>query len=193
MTDLGDLLGLPPPQAPVRARTRCADPSCNLPVFVDQLVFGYGHCCAEKRGLIVHRYRLAARPQTGETLLDHLPEETRMEPFPQIRIDVTDLTPDAAHNKILEHARAMISDPSGEIAAAYPSGITAASDDAFRGLAGILERHDPRPGVLSTGADDYSDARCSHCIELETSVPWPCDDYRDAARGLATGLPEAVA
>lgn len=172
-----------------RARARCADPDCGLLVYVDQLVFGYGRCCAEKRGLIIRRHRFAAAAQTGETLLDHLPEEHhRMEPYPQPRIDVTGLDPADAHRKIVDHARFMIGDPSGEIAAAYPNSITAAADDAFRGLIGILERHAPS-GLNSTGS-----TACGPCDESAGRPSgWPCDDYYNAARGLATGLPEARA
>jgi hypothetical protein len=158
-------------------------------VFVDQLVYGFGRCCAEKRGLIIHRYRLAARPQAGETLLDHLPEKEDAvaahpapEPFLQVRIDVTGLDPEAAHRAIVEHAHAMISDPTGEFAAAYPNGITAATDDAYRGLIGILERHAP----LDLGANGI---RCSRCPADAAPAGWPCPDYRDAARGLAAALP----
>lgn len=179
VTDLGDLLGLgPAPARPSRARTRCAD--CHRPVYVDQLVCGLGRCCAERAGLIVRRYRIAAGPQAGETLLDHLPaKESGVEPYPQIRIDVTDLDPDTAHRKIVEHVRAQISDPTGEIAAAYPHGITAACDDTFRGLVAILERHAPYTIVRGT-------RRVPIC---GGDGPWPCPDYRDAAVGLATGLP----
>lgn len=176
MSDLGDLLGLAPARRRPRARTRCRD--CSRPVYVDQLVFGLGRCCAEKAGLIVRRYRLPAGQQAGETLLDYLPaKETRVEPFPQIRIDVAGLDAETAHRKIVEHARSMISDPTGEIAAAYPAGITAATDDAFRGLVGILERHAPHLVAGEFTCDDHD------------GQPWPCLDYRDAARGLATGLP----
>lgn len=43
-----------------------------------------------------------------------------------------------------------------------------------------LERHAPTEGILRE-AGDYSDARCSTCIEEDMNVPWPCDDYRDSA------------
>lgn len=194
MADLGDLLGLPPaPAGGGRARTRCADETCGRPVFVDQLVFGYGRCCAEKRGLVVHRYRLPAAQQAGETLFDHLPaKETSVEPFPQIRIDVTGLDPADAHRKIVEHARSMIADPSGEIAAAYPDGMTAATDDAFRGLVAILERHAP----VELSKDPAAPAFCGACVDRPAATDnvfaWPCADYRDAAAGLATGLPAAA-
>lgn len=156
-------------------------------MYVDQLVFGHGRCCAERRGLIVHRHRLAGAPQLGETLLDQLPEETTVDPYPQARIDVTGLAPDAAHTRIIEHAQAMISDPSGEVAAAYPTGITAAADDAFRGLIAILERHRPRR-CTSCGSAPHVPA--VHYVDNATGRHyWPSDDYRDAARGLATGIP----
>ena len=192
MTDLGDLLGLPPKPAPGRARARCADPACGRPVYVDQMICGYGRCCAEKRGLIVHRYRLPARHQSGETLLDHLPaKESGVEPFPTtFRIDVSDLEPADAHRKILEHCRSMISDPTGEIAAAYPDGLTAATDDAFRGLVRLLERHAP------THPTYPSDCEHHYSLGAGTMYAWPCQDYRDAAAGLAVlaglaaGLPE---
>lgn len=192
MTDLYALLGIPAPRPgrSARARTRCRD--CHRPVYVDQLVYGLGRCCAERAGLIVIRYRFPHQHQTGETLLDHLPKEARVEPFPQARIDVAGMDAPTAHAKIVAHAHTMISDPTGEIAAAFPHGITAAADDAFRGLAGILERHAPTNGALKP-AGDYSDARCGEIHDLEASVAWPCADYRDAARGLATGLPEARA
>ena len=192
MTDLGDLLGLPPkPGRPARARTRCAD--CHRPVYVDQLVYGLGRCCAEKRGLIAHRYRLPAGQQAGETLLDQL-KETRMDPYPQIRIDVTGLTPETAHAKIVAHARSMISDPTGEIAAAYPNGVTAVADDVFRGLVGILERHAPVERTKHPEQPHF----CGACVERPefdgpSAGDWPCPDYADAARGLATGLPKASA
>lgn len=180
----GEIPGLPPAQHQTRPRTRCADPLCHRPVYVDQLVAGFGRCCAENRGLIVIRHRIAARPQHGPTLLDQLPGRTLMEAFPQVRIDVTDLAPRAAHTKIVEHARSMISDPSGEIAAAYPHGITAATDAAFRGLVDILERHAPMDyGTMGAG--------CQHHGHPGAGEAWPCDDYRAAAAGLATGLPGA--
>jgi hypothetical protein len=193
MTDLGDLLGLgPAPPRPARARTRCGD--CHRPVYVDQLVYGLGRCCAERRGLIVHRYRLPASQQAGETLLDHLPTEDRVEPYPQPRIDVAGLDTAGAHAKIVEHARSMISDPTGEIAAAYPNGITAAADDAFRGLVGILERHAPVERTKHPEQPHF----CGACVERPefdgpSAGDWPCADYADAARGLATGLPGATA
>lgn len=187
MTDLLALLGVPVPRdRPARARVRCRNPECGRLVYVDQAVYGLGRCCAEKAGLIVIRYRFPHQHQVGETLLDHLPKEARVEPFPQARIDVAGLEPADAHRKIVEHARAMISDPTGEIAAAFPAGITAAADDAFRGLIGILERHAP---------DDIAERGiyCGDQPHLERLTIWPCDDYRDAARGLATGLPEPAA
>jgi hypothetical protein len=191
MSDQGDLFaGVPLPARGrrARARTRCLD--CTRLVYVDQLVYGRGRCCAEKAGLLVVRYRFPHQHQQGPSLLDHLPEGAHVEPYPTSpRIDVAGLGPDAAHTKIVEHARAMISDPSGEIAAAYPNGITAATDDAFRGLANILERHAPDP--------DGCHRFCSRCVAEATRgpvpVPWPCPDYRDAAAGLATGLPAARA
>ncbi len=112
-------------------------------------------------------------------------EETPVQPYPQPRIDVTGLDPETAHRKIVEHAGIMIADPTGEIAAAYPNGITAATDDAYRGLIGILERHAPR---------DHGGPYCANCALVPGSPdPWPCRDYRDAAAGLATGLPGTAA
>lgn len=187
MSDQGDLFaGVPLPTRGRRARQRvpCGAEGCGRPVYVDQLVFGRGRCCAERAGLIVTRYRFPHQHQAGETLLDHLPTEgARVEPYPQIRIDVAGLDPADAHAKIVEHARSMIADPTGELAAAYPNGLTAATDDAFRGLVGILERHAP-------DVDRSSGPWCSH---PNTGERWPCADYADASRGLATGLPAARA
>lgn len=63
------------------------------------------------------------------------------------------------------------------------TGVTAARD--IEGLAGrrhILERHAP---VSVT----FGGTRCEHCNDRSvTSVRWPCEDYRDAAAGLVTGL-----
>lgn len=179
MTDLGQLLGLPPPQRRIRARTRCR--ACHRPVYVDQLVAGLGHCCAAKAGLIVHRYRLAARPQNGPTLLDHLPEDT-VEPYPQVRVDVTGLDPADAHRKIVEHARSMVSPPGS----AFPAEVLDAANDQWAGIVAILERHAP----LDLAANGI---RCSHCSADQAPAGWPCDDYRDACRGLATGLPTRAA
>jgi hypothetical protein len=187
MSDQGDLFaGVPLPTRGRRTRQRvpCGAEGCGRPVYVDQLVFGRGRCCAEKAGLLVVRYRFPHQHQQGPSLLDHLPEGARVEPYPNAhRIDVAGLAPDAAHTKIVEHARAMIADPSGEIAAAYPHGLTAATDAAFLGLIGILERHAPG---LATGY-----RLCGHAPHTEALDAWPCPDYRDAAAGLATGLPAA--
>lgn len=178
MTDLLALLGIPAPRArPARARTRCADPSCGLPVYVDQLVFGYGRCCAEKRGLIVHRYRLPAGAQAGETLLDHLPKEARVEPFPQARIDVAGMTPAEAHAKILELARAMVPPVPGVLP--FGADVVEAMAAAAAGLVAILERHAPE-------VDRASGPWCTH---PNIGERWPCDDYRDAAAGFAVNLP----
>lgn len=178
------LAGAEPARVPrSRGRVRCRD--CRHLVYVDQLVFGLGRCCAERAGLIVRRYRFPHQHQVGETLLDHLPEGAGVEPYPQIRIDVAGLDPATAHAKIVEHGRSMIADPSGEIAAAYPHGMTAAADDAFRGLVAILERHAPGLAIAV--------CLCDHAPHTDALDAWPCDDYRDAAAGLATGLPEARA
>jgi hypothetical protein len=189
VTQLDLLAGVPLPTRgrTTRARTRCAAEGCGRPVYVDQLVYGLGRCCAEKAGLIVIRHRFPHQRQQGESLLDHLPEGARVEPFPQIRIDVAGLPARDAHTKIVEHARSMIADPTGELAKAYPNGMTAATDDAFRGLVGILERHAPRSVVADA-------AVCDRDYVTGTGITaWPCDDYRDAAAGLATGLPAAAA
>lgn len=69
MTDLGDLLGLP--LIVERARRRqapCRNPDCGRPVYVDRAVYGYGRCCADTLGLVVHRVRLGSAPQTGPDL-----------------------------------------------------------------------------------------------------------------------------
>ncbi len=186
MTDLGDLLGLPPARPAYRPRARCADPTCGRLVFVDQLVFGFGWCCAAKRGLIVHRYRLPATIQTGATLFDHLPEEIPvLDPYPQVRIDVTGLTPVDAHRKIVEHARSMITD-AARAAVVFPPGVLEAVNDQWSGVIAVLERHAPDD---VPGRGIY----CGDQPHLERLTRWPCDDYRDVSRGLATGLPGTAA
>ncbi|WP_431935829.1 hypothetical protein [Micromonospora sp. RP3T] len=73
MSDLGDLLGLP--LAVERARRRrlpCRNPDCDRLVYADRAVYGYGRCCAETLGLVVHRVRVGSAPQTGPDLLAEL-------------------------------------------------------------------------------------------------------------------------
>lgn len=189
MTDLGDILGLPAARLPARARVRCR--ACSHLVYADQLVFGMGRCCAEKHGLLVRRWRLAStNPAEALTLFDRPEDLMELDmQGTQPRVDVTGLNPAATHAKIVGHARIMIADESGEIAAEFPAGVTAATDDAFRGLIGILERHAPH-----TYAADTSCVRCfNHAATgRDHLIAWPCDDYRDAARGISTGLPEAT-
>jgi hypothetical protein len=106
-----------------------------------------------------------------------------VESYPQVRIDVTGQPADVAHARIMDHARnAIVDDPA--IAGVFPESTTTAANDTFRGLIAILERHAP----------DH-DTECSKpCVDTPGHdfeyVSWPCDDYRDAARGLATGLPD---
>lgn len=182
MTDLLALLGIPSPRPgrPARARVRCANPECGRPVFVDQLVYGLGRCCAEKAGLVVHRYRLPAHTQVGETLLDHLPKEHHVDPYPQARIDVTGMTPNEAHAKILELARALV-EPL-PVVAAFPSEVTEALGATAAGLVAILERHAPSDTALRVTC-------CDHAPHFDRLEAWPCDDYRDAAAGFAVNLP----
>lgn len=146
-----------------------------------------GRCCAEKRGLIVRRWRLTAtNPTDAPRLFDSLEDLMAYESFPepgpypeQLRIDVSGLPPADAHSDIVTAARAAIeADP--EIIAKFPNGLTAVSNAHFNGLVRILERHFPTGDL------------CDHCTGLY-GKPWPCADYRDASAGLATGLPEAHA
>lgn len=153
-------------------------------MYVDRLVYGYGRCCAEKAGLVVHRYRLPAGTQTGPNLLDHLPEEPDVEPYPQIRIDVAGVSADTAHTTIVTHARSMICASDGTSPGSVPAEVIDAANDQWSGMAAILERHSPIMAVrVATGEPDG--ALCRYC----TRQGWPCPDYRDACRGLATGLP----
>lgn len=177
MTDLYALLGVPAPRPgrPARARTRCT--ACHRPVYVDQLVYGLGRCCAEKAGLIVVRYRFPHQHQTGETLLDHLPEEHHVDPFPTARVDVAGLDPFTAHAKIMELARAMLTPAPG--LAPFPAEVVEAMTAAAQGLVDILERHAPH--------DDPTEVHCSEV--WHSMLAWPCPDYRDAAAGFAVNLP----
>jgi hypothetical protein len=181
VTDLGDLLGLDLGAGrTARARIRCR--ACTHLVYVDQAIYGLGRCCAEKAGVVVRRWRLAHTEQAGDTLLDHLPKEIPVEPYPMTpRIDVTGDAPRDAHRRIVDHARVMLTDPTGEHAAVLTP-VSVACDDAYRGLIAILERHAP-DDVLERGI------YCGDNPHLRASIMWPCEDYSDAARGLATGLP----
>jgi hypothetical protein len=91
--------------------------------------------------------------------------------------DVTGRPAEAQHILVLTAAE--------ERANMAHTGVTAARD--IEGLAGrrrILERH--APGRTGIGI-----LICSQCLEdhgYPNPAPWPCDDYRDAAAGLVTGL-----
>ena len=214
---LGELAGapVPLPRAPRRARTRCADPLCLRPVYVDQLVHGYGHCCAEKRGLIVRRHRLRHDPPgTGApTLFD---TEEPVEPFPQARIEVAGMTPADAHAAVLKHVREVADTQNNpQVARLFDPSVNAAATAQFDGLAAILERHapaehsvkiDPRSGEPCEPMALYGHGQpaettavlCAGHLEIGAGrarygyAAWPCDDYRNAAAGFAIGLPEAA-
>lgn len=188
MTDLGDLLGLPPARRPPRSRRPCRE--CYRPVYVDQMICGLGRCCAEQQGLIVRRWHLTAPDPTAPTLFDR-PEDITMEPFPQIRIDLAGLPAAEAHARILAHHDAM-STVNPFIAAVIPEAAEA-TQDHLRGQRNILARHAPRHAVIVP--DDWL-LDAPHAIPdvcQHHATTWPCDDYRDAAAGLATGLPELAA
>lgn len=81
MTDLGDLLDLPPQALGVgRQQLPCRYPGCGRLVYVDRAVYGYGEDCAEKLGLVVHRGRCNNPGQTGPDLLDELDAMARTVP-----------------------------------------------------------------------------------------------------------------
>ncbi len=87
---------------------------------------------------------------------------------PLAALDVSKLTPGAAHAAILaELAQVRLEDPA-----------------ALAGRHRILDRHGPRP------ERSWLD-RCSSCTSEIDAEPdeWPCPDYLDAAAGLVTGLP----
>lgn len=191
MTDLGDLLGLPPPQRPARARARCW--ACHHPVYVDQMVFGLGRCCAEKRGLLTRRWNLpAANPADAPTLFDRPEDLMDLEPFPQPRIDVTHLNRPDAHARVLLFVRDIAEDASAAMHAAAHGILPEVAEAAaaqWAGIVRILERHAPDP--------DGEHRFCSHCVAEAprgaVPVAWPCTDYRDATTGLACGLPDQPA
>ncbi len=179
--DLGDLLGLPPPTVRPRARTRCR--ACNHLVYVDQLVHGMGRCCAEKRGLIVRRWRLATtNPTDAPTLFDR-PEDL-MEPYPQPRIDVTGLPPEQAHTRIVAFVRELGNEASLPVAV-FPAEVAEAAAAQWDGTGRVLARHAPRPAVVfPLDAPHTEPDVCRRCC-----TTWPCIDYRDVTAGVATGLP----
>lgn len=159
-----------------RAKTRCANPACNRPVYTDRLIFGLGRCCAENRGYLIRRWRLTANPHPEAPTLFDIPKDI-MEPFPQIRVDVTGLAPDAAHTAIVNQL-AGVAAVNPILAEAVPD-VVDASQDHFAGMGRILERHAPYR--------DDTGVYCTH--EWHRMIAWPCADYRDTAAGLAAGLP----
>lgn len=97
-----------------------------------------------------------------------------MEPFPEVRVDVVGLDPLIAHRKIMDNARVMFLPPAP--GHRLPSDVVEQVGAVGEGIIAILERHAPGPHGLCASEDSVGER-------------WPCDDYRDAARGLARGLP----
>lgn len=106
-----------------------------------------------------------------------------IEPYPQLRVDVTGLDPAHAHSTILGHARVVLAPQSGPTVLDHETVDTL--NALFAGVLRILERHAPDP--------DGEYRFCTSCIAEARRGPvpvtWPCKDFYDAAASLTTGMP----
>lgn len=111
---------------------------------------------------------------------------------PTIRVDVTGMAPQDAHTAILEHLDA-VATVMVELRPAYAVAeltdhrgdrASTAAHDQLVAARRILVRHAPRLDLR----DIY---RCLHDWHSTPGrlTTWPCADYRDAAAGVAAGLP----
>jgi hypothetical protein len=113
-----------------------------------------------------------------------------VEPFPEVRVNVAGLDPRTAHGKIMDNARVMFLPPDPEHVPSTPADVVEQVGAIGEGIIAILERHTPRCGGHPRPWMQCAPGVCSaECERCGSGSEWPCDDFRDAARGLARGLP----